>query len=80
LKHQKRVLFDNFIFNDLLIFILNLTFVKNLEFEAIFNLLIAILNSASPETHPILIKSSIESLVVDQNDKAIQKLKVLVIR
>ncbi|GBC09284.1 hypothetical protein RclHR1_08740004 [Rhizophagus clarus] len=47
------------------------------EFEAIFNLLIAILKSASPETHPVLIKSSIESLVVDQNDKAIQKLKVL---
>ncbi|UZO25815.1 uncharacterized protein OCT59_018073 [Rhizophagus irregularis] len=47
------------------------------EFEAIFNLLIAILKSASPDTHPTLIKSSIESLVVNQNDKAIQKLKVL---
>ncbi|RIA89008.1 hypothetical protein C1645_773446 [Glomus cerebriforme] len=47
------------------------------EFEAIFNLLIAILKSASPETHPNLIKSSIKSLVKDQNDKAIQKLKVL---
>ncbi|RGB31667.1 hypothetical protein C1646_626875, partial [Rhizophagus diaphanus] len=47
------------------------------EFEAIFNLLIAILKSASPETHPTLIKSSIESLVANQNDKAIQKLKVL---
>ncbi|CAB4423627.1 unnamed protein product [Rhizophagus irregularis] len=47
------------------------------EFEAIFNLLIAILKSASPDTHPTLIKSSIESLVANQNDKAIQKLKVL---
>lgn len=47
------------------------------EFEAIYNLLIAILKSASPETHPILIKSSIKALVEVQNDKAIPKLKVL---
>ncbi|CAG8802157.1 35305_t:CDS:2 [Gigaspora margarita] len=47
------------------------------EFEAIYNLLIAILKSASPETYPALINNSIKALVHDEHDKAIQKLKVL---
>ncbi|KAG9292687.1 hypothetical protein G9A89_008274 [Geosiphon pyriformis] len=47
------------------------------DFEPLFNLLIAILKSASPETHDTLIKSSIQALVNDKNEKAIQKLKVL---
>ncbi|CAG8719918.1 15539_t:CDS:2, partial [Acaulospora morrowiae] len=47
------------------------------EFEAIYNLLIAILKSSSPQTHPTLINSSIKILVNDDRDKAIQKLKVL---
>ncbi|CAH1759899.1 11913_t:CDS:2 [Entrophospora sp. SA101] len=47
------------------------------EFEAIYNLLIAILKFAPPETHPSLIRTSVKGLVDVQNDKAIQKLKVL---
>ncbi|CAG8478162.1 10794_t:CDS:2 [Diversispora eburnea] len=47
------------------------------EFEAVYNLLIAILKSASPQTHPSLIKASIKILVEDERDKTIQKLKVL---
>ncbi|RHZ89166.1 hypothetical protein Glove_18g105 [Diversispora epigaea] len=47
------------------------------EFEAVYNLLIAILKSASPQTHPSLIKASIKILVEDEREKTIQKLKVL---
>ncbi|CAG8598906.1 18557_t:CDS:2 [Dentiscutata erythropus] len=47
------------------------------EFEAVYNLLIAILKSATPETYPVLINHSIKALVHDEHDKAIQKLKVL---
>ncbi|RIB22426.1 hypothetical protein C2G38_2173976 [Gigaspora rosea] len=47
------------------------------EFEAVYNLLIAILKSASPETYPVLINNSIKALVHDEHDKAIQKFKVL---
>lgn len=51
-----------------------------IEFEAVYNLLIAILRSASPETHPDLIKASIKILEEDERDKAIQKLRVLVLQ
>ncbi|CAG8452583.1 6778_t:CDS:2 [Paraglomus occultum] len=47
------------------------------EFEPMYNLLIVILQSASPEARPVLVKTSIKALVDDDRDKTIAKLKVL---
>ncbi|CAG8496440.1 5615_t:CDS:2 [Ambispora gerdemannii] len=47
------------------------------DFEPLFNLLIAILKSASPETHHDLIRKTIQKFVDDKNEKAILKLKAL---